>query len=167
MAVLDFLKDTVEDLVTLEVATLTNPTDEKIPLKKELKDAEDAKLKAAEKDVSDARNKLITKITAADSDSKRKDIRNAKKVVKEKQKVLNELKDALGVFDPKDIFSHIRANLTEAELVAYSRFELEGDSVNFINNKESLQGIAAAHKEMVGASQEARKALFDTVAKLF
>ncbi len=169
MAVLDFLKDVVEDLVTLEVATLTNPSDKPIPLKRGLSDAEKAQLETAEAALTTAREELIKQIETsedpADDKKRRKEIRAAKKVVKERKKSLEELKDALGIFDPKDIFSHIRGRLTSAELVAYSRFELEGDSVSYVNNKQALQGIVASHKELVTASQQARKTLFETVGK--
>lgn len=164
MAVLDFLEEVVEDLLALEVATLTNPTNAPIPLKRELTDDEKAKLSAAEQNVATLRATLIQLIS---SEADRKEIRKARKAVRLAKNALNELKDALGVYNPKDIFSAIQSNLTEAELVAYSRFEIEGDSVNFVNNKESLKDIVASHKDMVAASQEARKALFDTVGKFF
>lgn len=170
--VLEFLKDAVEDLITLEVATLTHPTDEAIPLKRTLDEGEQAKLDAVEADLNSAQNNLVDIISAPvqndeENKQRRTNIRAQKKVVKEHKKIVDEIKDALGIYDPKDIFSKIRAKLDNAELVAYSRFELEGDSVNFINNKESLKDIAASHKDMVAASQEARKALFDMVSKAF
>ncbi|GEM_PF-4088438 len=164
MAVLDFLKDAAEDLLALEVATLTNPTDDPIPLKRELTDDEKTKLSNAEGVVTTNQATLVQKIS---SNADRSEIRDARKALRQAKKALSELKDALGVYNPKDIFSSIQSNLTSAELVAYSRFEIEGDSVNFVNNKESLKDIVASHKDMVAASQEARKALFDTVAKLF
>lgn len=163
MAVLDFLKDVVEDLLALEVATLTNPTNTPIPLKRPLTDGQQTELTKAETNVSTKRDALVVLIS---SGADRKDIRAARKALRVAKKGLDELKDALGVYNPKDIFSAIQGNLTEAELVAYSRFEIEGDSVNFVNNKESLKDIVASHKDMVAASQEARKALFNTVKDL-
>lgn len=164
MAVLEFLKDAAEDLLALEVATLTNPTDAPIPLKRELSDDEQAKLTAAEQTVITKRAALVQLVS---DDAGRPEIRAARQALRDAKKAVSELKEALGVYNPKDIFSAIQSNLTAAELVAYSRFEIEGDSVNFVNNKESLQDIAASHKDMVAASQEARKALFDTVKKFF
>ncbi len=164
MSALKFLKDAAEDLLALEVATLTNPTDAPIPLKRELTDDEKAKLAAAEQAVTTKRAALVQLVS---DEAGRPQVREARKALRDAKKAVSELKDALGVYNPKDIFSAIQSNLTAAELVAYSRFEIEGDSVNFVNNKESLKDIAASHKDMVAASQEARKALFDTVAKVF
>ncbi|GAB5528076.1 MAG: hypothetical protein Roseis2KO_59480 [Roseivirga sp.] len=164
MAVLDFLKEAAEDLLALEVATLTNPTSAPIPLKKPLPDGGQAKLDAANAKVDSARDALVQLIS---NNGERSEIRAARKALRIAKKELSELEEALGVYNPKDIFSAIQTNLDNGELVAYSRLEIEGDSVNFVNNKESLKDIVASHKDMVAASQEARKALFDAVAKLF
>lgn len=158
---LEFLKDLAEDLVTLEVATLTNKEDAPINLVTTLEPAQTADLEETKGKVDAAKNKLITAIKAGD----RTKIRAAKKVVRAREKDLNELEKALGVYDPKDIFSKIKAGLVQADVVAYSRFELEGDSINFITSQESLQGLAEKHKDMVAAAQESRKTLFDTVLK--
>ena len=62
-----------------------------------------------------------------------------------------------------DIFADVKANLNKSNLVGYSRFELEGDAVNFINQDEGLASLVEEHKAMVSAAQEARKTFFETV----
>ncbi len=159
---LQFLKDLAEDLVTLEVATLTNNQEKPIDLKIVLSDEQKAARKAAQDGVTAAKNDLIAAIKAG----KRPEIRKQKKIVKAKEKDLSELEKAFGIYDPKDIFSKIKAGLTQSDVVAYSRFELEGDSINFITSQDALQDLAEKHKDMVSAAQESRKALFDTVLKI-
>ena len=62
-----------------------------------------------------------------------------------------------------DIFTAIRAKLNQSDLVAYTRFELDGDAVNFINNKEEMATLVEEHSIFVDSALETRKALFDTV----
>lgn len=62
-----------------------------------------------------------------------------------------------------DIFSAVKASLTQSNLVGYSKFELDGDSVNFVNQDAALASLVEEHEVMVTAAQEARKALFDSV----
>ena len=157
-----------EDLVTLEVATLTNKSSDALSLSPDLTPAQQTQLDASNKAVDDAKKELLKEIKSNESDRKKKRqaIRSAKDVLKEAEKQLGEVQKALGIYDPKDIFSKIKANLSEAELVAYSRFELEGDSINFITDKEDLKELADSHKDMVAASQEARKAIFESARKM-
>lgn len=171
MSVKDFLLDAVEDLVTLEVATLTNKEDKPLNLDKNIpKDKTSEEYKTyydSQEKVKTKRTELLKVIEnktnpVTDKKELRKKIREAKKTLKEAEKQFEEVNKALGIYDPKDIFSQIRSNLNKADLVAYSRFELEGDSVNFINSKENVKDLIPEHKSMVAASQEARKALFDT-----
>jgi len=61
------------------------------------------------------------------------------------------------------IFDAVKASLNQSNLVGYSRFELDGDSVNFVSQDESLADLVEEHKVMVSAAQEARKTLFDSV----
>jgi len=48
-----------------------------------------------------------------------------------------------------DIFTSIRQNLTQASLVAYTRFDLGGDAVNYVSKNEEVT--------------ETRKTLFDII----
>lgn len=63
----------------------------------------------------------------------------------------------------KDVFTKIRAKLSEAELVAYTKFEMDGDSVNFITQKNDLAVLVSKHSELVNSSLETRKALFTSI----
>lgn len=62
-----------------------------------------------------------------------------------------------------DIFNDVKASLNQSNLVGYSRFELDGDSVNFINQDEGFASLVEEHKVMVSAAQEARKTFFEAV----
>jgi hypothetical protein len=63
----------------------------------------------------------------------------------------------------KDIFTAVKGSLKQANLVGYSKFELDGDAINFINQDDSLSGLVDEHKIMVSAAQESRATLFDAV----
>lgn len=65
--------------------------------------------------------------------------------------------------ETKDIFKSVKASLNQSKLVGYSKFELDGDSVNFVNQDEELASLVEEHKVMVSAAQEARKTLFESV----
>jgi hypothetical protein len=67
--------------------------------------------------------------------------------------------------DTAGIFKAVKESLNQSNLVGYSRFELDGDSVNFVSQDESLASLVEEHKVMVSAAQEARKTLFDSVFK--
>ena len=66
----------------------------------------------------------------------------------------------------KEIFESIRAGMANAELVAYSRFELEGDSINYINNTPEVLNLVERHDEYVLAAQTARSEFFATAIKI-
>ena len=170
MDIKEFIGNAVEDLITLEVATITNATDQ-FTLTTKLTDAQKKKLKEYEDKVDAARTALISEIDKDVPNEKKKDkrqrIRGAKDVLKEAEKQLSEVQKGLGVNDPKDIFGTIRTKLTDGNLVAYSRYELEGDSINFVNSNPAVQELTQLHKEMVASSQEARKALFQSAVSLF
>ncbi|WP_282016433.1 hypothetical protein [Marinifilum flexuosum] len=63
----------------------------------------------------------------------------------------------------KNVFEAIRKNITQSDLVAYTRFELDGDAVNFVNNKEELTALVEDHSILVESALETRKTLFNTV----
>lgn len=157
-----FFENLVEDLITLEVATLTSTISDSFSLKDDETKYQNQNYIDANTACETAKTDLLSEIGKPDNNQK---IRVAKRKLKQAQKNLELVKEALGIYDPKDIFSKVRAKLSDAQLVAYSRFELEGDSINFINNNSDFAALNNQHKEFVAASQEARKALFDTVSK--
>lgn len=65
------------------------------------------------------------------------------------------------------IFTSIRSTLADEELVGYVRFELDGDTVAFVNNNPAYADVLEYHKEMISAGQESRKALFETIKGVF
>ncbi|BDD03791.1 hypothetical protein [Aureibacter tunicatorum] len=62
-----------------------------------------------------------------------------------------------------DIFTKVQASLGSADLVAYTKYELDGDSVNFITQNENLTRLVNEHNELVKSSLETRKVLFNTI----
>lgn len=163
---LDYLKEVAEDLTSLEVATFTNKANTDITINGEdLTPAQKTTVEQAKQKLTTAQTELLTAYEGGQKDI----IKNKKQAVKQAEKNLSGIEDALGIYDPKDIFSRTRATIStdnNSVLVAYSRFEIEGDSLNFISNNERTKDLTTNHKEMVAAAQESRQALFDTVLKL-
>ncbi len=65
-----------------------------------------------------------------------------------------------------DIFTSIRQNLTQANLVAYTRFDLSGDAVSYVSKNEEVAALADKHALMVESALETRKALFNTIIQV-
>ena len=162
MDVKQFILDTIEDLATLEVATLTNKAEIPLDLTDKIVEDPDGNLKSAQKKVDNSKKELLKLLNES---AERDKIRKKKVALKTAEKQLDEIKRTMGIYDPKDIFSKIRSQLNEGELVAYSRFEIEGDSINYVSSLDYVKELIKEHKNMVAASQEARKALFDTAIK--
>ena len=66
-----------------------------------------------------------------------------------------------------NIFNGIRSALADKELIGYVRFELDGDTVAFVNNNSDYADVLEYHKEMIAAGQATRKDLYDTIVGLF
>ncbi|MPQ46965.1 hypothetical protein GCQ56_08040 [Marinifilum sp. N1E240] len=75
----------------------------------------------------------------------------------------NDNKFDLSSASNNDIFTAIRAKLDQSDLVAYTRFELDGDAVNFINKKEEMAALVEEHSLLVDSALETRKTLFNTI----
>jgi hypothetical protein len=65
-----------------------------------------------------------------------------------------------------DIFSSIRQNLSQADLVAYTRFDLGGDAVSYVSKSEEVTDLADKHALMVESALETRKTLFNTIIQV-
>ncbi|WP_298516240.1 hypothetical protein [uncultured Kordia sp.] len=65
----------------------------------------------------------------------------------------------------KKVFETIRGALTTSTLVGYSRFEIEGDAMNYTNSDlgEGKKYLIDAHNSMVEGAQKSRKDFFDFV----
>lgn len=167
---LDKLKDLAEDLTSLEVTTLTNTNNATISLNAELPAPNP--LTQEYVTLSTLKSDVISAINPDGAPANNQDelIEQAKEAVKAQEKKIRDMEKALGVYDPKDIFSRIRKQLgtnEDVQLVAYSRFEIEGDSVNYINNNETVKNLVESHGKLVEASQQSRQALFEMVRKWF
>ncbi|MFY0592041.1 hypothetical protein [Roseivirga sp.] len=66
----------------------------------------------------------------------------------------------------KVVFDAVRASLANEELVGYARFEIDGDTVAFVNNNPAYSDVLEYHKTVVQDSQNARKAIYDTIVGL-
>ena len=68
----------------------------------------------------------------------------------------------------KKVFETIRGALTTSTLVAYSRFEVEGDAMNYTNSDlgEPKKYLIEAHNSMVDGAQKSRKDFFEFVLKV-
>lgn len=75
----------------------------------------------------------------------------------------NSGKFDLGTNSNEGIFKSIRDNLKQSDLVAYTRFELDGDAVNFVNNNEKFSTLVEEHSLLVDSALETRKTLFNTI----
>lgn len=70
--------------------------------------------------------------------------------------------------DSKQVFSTIKNSLTTSTLVGYSRFEVEGDAMNYVNSDlgEDKKYLIDGHNTMVEGAQKSRKDFFDFVLKV-
>ena len=157
------LIEIADDLLNLEVATMTSS--EGISLEPEVTPEEEAQLTAGVETLKTARQSLTQAISDAGGDSTPA-VKAAKKELKSATQALVALQDSIGIFDPRNTFARILAKLgktPKVELVAYSRFEIEGDSVSYISRDDANQDLVASHGKLVEASQQSRKALFEFV----
>lgn len=76
--------------------------------------------------------------------------------------------DLKNVKDPNAVFQTIKNKLTTATLVGYSRFEIDGDAMNYTNSDlgEDKKYLIDAHNSMVDGAQKSRKDFFDFVLKV-
>lgn len=68
----------------------------------------------------------------------------------------------------KDVFKKIKAGLTTSTLVGYSRFEVEGDAMSYINSDlgDNKKYLIDGHNSMVEGAQKSRKDFFEFVLKV-
>lgn len=72
-----------------------------------------------------------------------------------------------GEFTSSKVFASIRKGLPTATLVGYSKFEVDGDTLNYINSDlgESKKYLIDGHSTLVEGAQKTRKDFFDFVLK--
>ena len=70
--------------------------------------------------------------------------------------------------EPKKVFETIKNGLTSSTLVGYSRFEVEGDAMNYVNSDlgPEKKYLLDGHNAMVEGAQKSRKDFFDFVLKV-
>lgn len=61
------------------------------------------------------------------------------------------------------VLDKIRGSLTRADLAAYTVYEMDGDSINFISQDEKMAELVKQHNELVKSSLETRKAFFTSI----
>lgn len=68
----------------------------------------------------------------------------------------------------KKVFKAIEEALTKGTLVGYSKFEVDGDTLNFINDTlgEDKKYLVEGHAALVEGAQKSRKDFFDFVIKV-
>ncbi len=62
-----------------------------------------------------------------------------------------------------DLFEAIRASLTQSSPVAYTKLELDGDTINYISNDPALAALVDKHTAFVNTAVESRKTLFTSI----
>lgn len=82
---------------------------------------------------------------------------------------LSDAVDGNGNIVNKQVFQKIRNSLTSSVLVGYSRFEVEGDAMNYMNSElgEDKKHIVDGHNALVEGAQKTRKDFFDFIKKVF
>jgi hypothetical protein len=67
-----------------------------------------------------------------------------------------------------EVFKTIKEKLTTSTLVAYSRFEIDGDAMNYINSDlgADKKYLIDGHNSMVEGAQKSRKDFIDFVLKV-
>ena len=73
-----------------------------------------------------------------------------------------------GAADPKlstagNVLKKIRGSLVNADLAAYTVFEMDGDSINFISQDVKMADLVKQHTELVKTALESRKAFFTSI----
>ena len=68
----------------------------------------------------------------------------------------------------KNTFAKIRSSLLDGNLVGYTRFEIEGDAINYTNSDlgEEKAFLLEAHNSLVKGAQQSRKNFFEFVLKV-
>lgn len=61
------------------------------------------------------------------------------------------------------LFKAIQASLTQSNLVAYTKLELDGDTINYISSDPALAALVDKHTAFVNTAVESRKTLFTSI----
>ena len=70
-------------------------------------------------------------------------------------------------FTSRELFKIVREGLTRSDLVGYSRFEIEGDTLNYLNSDlgDGKKYLTENHNTLVEGAQRTRKDFFEFVVK--
>lgn len=81
---------------------------------------------------------------------------------------LKSAKGQNGEIKPDAVFKKIKSSLLTATLVGYSRFEIEGDTINYLNSDlgDDKKHLVEGHIALVEGAQKSRKDFFDFVMKV-
>lgn len=162
MSFINIIQEAAEEITDLEVATLHGGDIV-------LDSAIDAAAKAEiEQKIDEQRKKVDATRSAWLAAEERADARKKKREFRAARRRLNELESELLAVSPADIFGKIQNALGKAATAGYSKFQANGDSVNFLNSTlgEEAQFLLDAHKQNVETAQAARQRLIDTATDL-
>jgi len=68
----------------------------------------------------------------------------------------------------KEVFKVINQALLTGKLIGYSKFEVDGDAMNYVNNtlEEDQKYLVEGHAALVEGAQKSRKDFFEFVMKV-
>jgi hypothetical protein len=162
MSLITIIKEAVEDLTSLQIATLHGSG---ITLNSGIDATAKAELekKIAEQQtaLNAARNQWLAATDLTDRWDKHRVYRAAKSR-------LNELQEELHGISPTDIFAKIQLAMGQAKTAGYTRLQINGDSTNFFDSAltEDQAFLTEAHKANVQAAVDVRQKLIDTAKDL-
>jgi hypothetical protein len=162
MSIISILKEALEEVSSLQVATLYGSG---ITLDSGI----DAAVKAAlQKKIADQQVAVDAARTAwldASDPGDRWEQHRAYRAAKSR---LAELQAELNGVNPAEIFAKIQLSLGTAKTAGYSRLQLAGDGTHFLDADlgEAQAFLIEAHKAHVQAAQDSRQKLIDTAASL-
>lgn len=162
MALLNVIKEALEEVTSLQVATLYGASitldsgiDPSAKSNLEQKIAEQTTL------VNDTQTAWLAATELSDRWDKHRAYRSAKRRLAELNEVLN------GV-SPSDIFAKIQLSMSAAKTAGYSRLQMGGDSTNYFDAGLTADQtfLIDAHKANVQSAIDTRQKLIDTAAGL-
>lgn len=162
MGFIDNIRDTLEDITSLEVVTLHGGD-------VVLNQAIDAEAKnEIEAKIAEQQAKLKAARTAYLNAEDKSDKRKKKKEYRAEKRDLNDLRAELLAVSPRDIFGKVEVAMGEASTVGYAKYEFGGDSVNYINSGISPEQeyLREAHAKNVASAVEVRQQLLDLAKSL-
>lgn len=162
MHLLNIIQEAIEDLTSLQVATLYGSSISlEAGIDTEAKADLDKKIASQQSLVNSTRAEWLAASDFGERMSKRRTYRDAKSR-------LSELHQELNGVSPREIFDKIQLAMRLSKAAGYTRLDLNGDSTNYVDAGLSEENafLIEAHKANVQAAQEARQRIIDTATQL-